>query len=1356
MAPPPPQASALRQPEEFDLEASDQANEWRMWRDCYEIYEIACGVDKKENKIRRATLLHCLGSSVQRIFQALPGEKGTYEQTLAVLAAYFTPKKNVVAERYRFRKRKQEFNETIDQYATALRDLAKSCAFRDIEEEMIRDQIVEKCASNTLREKLLAQDELTLDKVLKMARTYETVRQEAKAMAQGPSINPEVDTFRVGTRGRKSYNNNKRATQKPAPSGYDSGNQYSAGGKSCYRCGKSDHMADKCGAISATCSYCKKVGHLQRVCRKKISDGQKNSASNKKGDRRKLRAVLHAESDSDSSDSSSFTYRIHEKSRKDSKESILLNGQRIKCVPDTGSEHTIISAELYHKLFRQFLLHKTKKQFLAYGQKTPLTCRGFFKARITWNRCITQEDVYIIDGHCNAETLLGKTACYNLGIFTKPGYVHKVGTHLQNSEEQALEELLNSYEDVFVGPGCITNYEHKVTVDSTVPPVAQKLRRKPYAMAEAINQELDKLLEDDVIEPVNEGTEWVSNIVTVPKKDSNEIRVCIDLREVNKAVVRERHPTRTVEDILHSANGSRYFARLDALKGFHQCILAPESRNLTTFITTRGCYRFKRVPFGLASASEAFQKAIDNIFQGLDGVEIHVDDLLIHARTFDELLSRIRAVLERCRERNLKLNMKKSKFSMSSLDILGHVIDADGIHADPAKVQAIVDAKPPRNLSELRSFLGMATYVSKFIPNFATMSEPLRKMTRKNIKWNWNSDSDKAFRALKEALMNEHCLAFYNLDRETFLVVDASPFGLGGILMQTQPDGTRKPVSFASRSLNDTERRYSQIEREALACVWAVEHFHLYLWGKRFILQTDHKPLIHMLDPKVTTVLPARIDRLSWRLRPYDFEIQHIKGTKNIADFLSRSPSPNCTDNENIAEDYIRSIVLLCTSEEMEALSFEDIQEATLADKVLQKVIAILKKGEWPKKIPENLKPFHRLRDELSLYENCILRGERIVIPKALQQRVLSLAHETHQGIVRTKQMLRLKFYWPNMDDAVEHLVSDCEACVLNQSLLNPAPLHPTELPPGPWYKLAMDIVGPIKGKFIFTMIDYYSSFPEAFVLKDITSAALIARLRDVFARFGYPKCVVTDNGGQFVSEEFEAFLIECGISHYRSSPYYPKSNGKIERFHRYLKKAFRAGHATGKTWVKLLPKILMAYRNTPHRATGKTPAQLLLNREMRDKLPTIPKEGDVDTSGSFQKERYDRYQKKMKEYHDKRRHATEHAFQIGDVVYTANVVKQDKLTSQYSKVKHVIIGLKSTNTFKLVNTETGKRLIRNSQYLRLCPVVDVDEELQVSGDLQRNPAGQVDEHQLATNRRPGYGRAVRLPERYKDFDMSL
>ena len=242
------------------------------------------------------------------------------------------------------------------------------------------------------------------------------------------------------------------------------------------------------------------------------------------------------------------------------------------------------------------------------------------------------------------------------------------------------------------------------------------------------------MLKDDVIEEAPEPSPWVSNLVVVPKT-SGGLRVCCDFRELNKAIVRERYVLPKVEDTLDALNGSKYFAKIDARSGFFQLTLSEECRHLTTFITNKGCFQFKRVPFGLSDNSETFKKVMEEILFGLEGVEISVDDVIVHAVTIDQLITRLRKVFERCRERNLKLIKKKCEFGLTEIPVLGHVVSAKGIQPDPGNTKAIQEAPPPANVAELRSFLGVCGYVSKFIPNYAELVEPLRRLTRQNVSW---------------------------------------------------------------------------------------------------------------------------------------------------------------------------------------------------------------------------------------------------------------------------------------------------------------------------------------------------------------------------------------------------------------------------------------------------------------------------------------------------------------------------------------------------------------------------------------------------------------------------------------------
>ncbi|UYV71889.1 K02A2.6-like, partial [Cordylochernes scorpioides] len=805
----------------------------------------------------------------------------------------------------------------------------------------------------------------------------------------------------------------------------------------CYRCELDTHSAQECGAKKMTCSFCNKLGHLFRACR--YRPNQNNNRNHKSFNQTKVKTIQEENKTEVGESSDEYTYYTGA----ENKEKVQIDGSEINMMIDRGSDRTFISynkmLELYgHKIMPK--LHDTTRTFFAYGQDRPLPCYGYFNAVISWKETSISEEIHVIDK--KVESLLGGKASFELGIIKKVN-------HVNESMSTNIETLVQEHEHLFHGLGTIKGYSHKVTLKDNYRPIAQRCRRIPYAMVEAVNQELDKMLENGIIEEVHQGSEWVSNIIVVPKRDSEEIRLCIDLREVNKAILRERHPIPTIDNMLHALKGAKVFAKLDAKKkGFGRC----------------------------------------NLLLG--------DDVVVYAKDRKELEERLRKVLQRFDKVGIRLNRNKCKFAMEELDILGHIVSSEGIKPDNRKIDAVLNFPIPKNIEMLRSFLGTCGFLRKFIPNFSKLAEPLNNLTRKNVRWNWDLKTNKAFQDLKESLTKEPCLAYYNLNSPTELITDASPIGLGAVLIQTQQNGIKRPIAYASRSLTDTEKRYSQIEKETLGCVWAIEHFNTYIWGRKFVLKTDHKPLIYMLNPKNGAVLPPRIQRLSWRLEPYDFEIEFIQGKQNIADIFSRQPLSNTSD-EKWLEDYVHK-VLSITSEELQALSLKEIK------------------------------------------------------------------FRYHQK---------------------------------------------------PWMKLGIDIVGPIGHHYVLTVIDYYSSYPEAMIIEDISSKTIIKKLMEIFARHGYPHEVVTDNGLQFVSTSMERFLKECGIRHIKASPYYPKSNGKIERFHRFLKKQFNSSSEEGKDWKEDLSRILMSYRTTPNRSTGKTPAFLLFSREIKTKLSSLVNDAEEDES---------------------------------------------------------------------------------------------------------------------------------------------
>ncbi|UYV80241.1 K02A2.6-like [Cordylochernes scorpioides] len=1209
-------AANLTPPLPMNINASNLFAEYKQWMESYAIFEIASGISKKSDEIKRATLLHCLGPNVQRIFFNLPDEKENYEQTKMALDKYFTPHKNVVTERFKFRQRVQKDDESIDNYLISLRELSKSCEFGNLEADMIRDQIIEKCNNKKLKEKLLQQENLTLSKTIDIARMLEISRKEIRL------LEPQNDQTlnRVQNKPKKHYNANNF----------------------------------------------NKVKTIQEENKTEVGES-----------------------------SDEYTYYTGA----ENKEKVQIDGSEINMIIDTGSDRTFISynkmLELYgHKIMPK--LHDTTRTFFAYGQDRPLPCYGYFNAVISWKENSVSEEIYVIDK--KVESLLGGKASFELGIIKRVN-------HVNESMSTNIETLVQEHEHLFHGLGTIKGYSHKVTLKDNYRPIAQRFRRIPYAMVEAVNQELDKMLENGIIEEVHQGSEWVSNIIVVPKRDSEEIRLCIDLREVNKAILRERHPIPTIDNMLHALKGAKVFAKLDAKKGFWQVDLDPQSRPLTAFITHRGCYRFCKVPFGLSSAPEAYQKGMDSILLDLKGVICYLDDVVVYAKDRQELEERLRKVLQRFDKVGIRLNRNKCKFAMEELDILGHIVSSEGIKPDNRKIEAVLNFPIPKNIEMLRSFLGTCGFLRKFIPNFSKLAEPLNNLIRKNVRWNWDLKTNKAFQDLKESLTKEPCLAYYNLNSPTELITDASPIGLGAVLIQTQQNGIKRPIAYASRSLTDTEKRYSQIEKETLGCVWAIEHFNTYIWGRKFVLKTDHKTLIYMLNPKNGAVLPPRIQRLSWRLQPHDFEIEFIQGKQNIADIFSRQPLSNTSD-EKWLEDYVHK-VLSITSEELQALSLKEIKVCTEQDPLFQKLKDMVQKGVWPYPLNEEFKCFYKFKDELSIFDNLILKGSRILLPSKLIKRVLRIAHETHQGMTRTKQLLREKYFWINMDFDIENLIRNCPICVRNQPLINDQPLQIVPLPSKPWMKLGIDIVGPIGHHYVLTVIDYYSSYPEAMIIEDIFSKTIIKKLMEIFARHGYPHEVVTDNGLQFVSTSMEGFLKECGIRHIKASPYYLKSNGKIERFHRFLKKQFNSSSEEGKDWKEDLSRILMSYRTTPNRSTGKTPAFLLFSREIKTKLSSLVNDAEEDESNI--KEFNMVYKEKMKTYNDIIRKASPHNFEIGNLVYVANP-NNGKLDSNFRSEHHVILENTSINYFKLVNTKNGKIIHRNAKHLKHVPTQETNQ----------------------------------------------
>ena len=421
-----------------------------------------------------------------------------------------------------------------------------------------------------------------------------------------------------------------------------------------------------------------------------------------------------------------------------------------------------------------------------------------------------------------------------------------------------------------------------------------KARPVPYAMKEKIEEELKRLQEEGTIEPV-QHSEWAAPIVPILKPD-NSIRICGDYKTtVNQVSKVDNYPIPKVEDLLATLGGGEKFTKLDMSQAYQQLQLEAESKQYTTINTHKGLFQYNRLPYGVSSAPGIFQRNMENLLQNIPYVIVRVDDILVSGANDDDHLRNLEEVLKRLAEAGLRLKKGKCVFMESQVTYLGHRVRKEGIQAMEDKVDAISNAPPPKNVSELKSYLGMINYYQKFLPNLSSVLAPLHKLLNSQSSWHWGKEQQKAFEQSKSFLKSSKLLVHYDDKKELTLACDASQYGLGAVLSHKMEDGSEHPISFASRTLTKAERNYSNLEREALAVIFGVKKFHQYLYGRQFALETDHKPLESLFNVKkaIPVMAAARIQRWALTLAAYNYTIKYKPGKEHCnADALSRLPLP--------------------------------------------------------------------------------------------------------------------------------------------------------------------------------------------------------------------------------------------------------------------------------------------------------------------------------------------------------------------------------------------------------------------------------------------------------------------------------
>lgn len=1281
--------AAIQQPDPLQQDGN-MATNWREFKSAFDYFLIASGKDSVSPKEKCALFMHVIGKYGREIIEELDiseADKHNYVSLCKKYSEHCDPKKNINYERHKFFEIYQK-DQSFDKFLSSLKIQSKHCEFEGLKNSLILTQLIRGVQDVHMKEKLLAKSSLTLEEAIQWGRAAERAGQQASAYAAARvggsaagSGDVTVEQLRRGAGGSAARG---RQPWRPAgASGASHGQQYRPRrADACGKCGYRHSASERCAAYNVKCYRCDKIGHFAKCCKAKFT--------------RELLETPGGESGEDCTDENGelLLYDIcidaQDSSRESWTEIISVNGINIRFKLDSGADASVMSLKSFQSA--GFKVNKLKQcnTVLREISKKQLPVVGYFEANLQFRNKTINQKIFVLNVNCN--NLLGLKACVNLNL-------------IQRNDSLSIFNL-DMDPSVFEGIGCLPT-ECKIQIDKSVAPVVSATRRIPMKLRPRLKNELDNMEKLGIIIKEHEPTDWVSSIVVV-EKPNKSLRLCLDPRNLNRAVKRSHFPLPTIDDISSNLVGAKYFSKCDAKNGFWMQKLDLDSSKLCTFATPYGRYRFLRLPFGINCAPELFHREMTNIFK-MEGVEVYIDDVLIWGSTKEEHDERLKEVMRRAKENGVKFNKDKCLFGVKEITFLGHIFSECGMRPDKNRVKAITDMSTPSDKKELERFLGVTNYLCRFIPRYSEVSAPLRELLGKDVEFTWLHNHDQAFKTLKNKISNAPVLKYYSPEEPVTVSVDASSHGLGACLLQ---DG--RPVAYAARTLTPTERRWAQIEKELLAVVFGCTRFHQYIYGHdKVTVESDHKPLETIIKKQLNET-PARLQRLMIKLQHYCIDLQYKPGKLLfIADTLSRATTASGNDDD-LCEDVMIHINTLYENIEATPEMLKKIKEETEKDTILTTVCQYYKNGWLNNKnqVAGIVKAYWSVHNELHVVNGILFRNDRVVIPAALRKEMLRRIHEGHMGIEKCQRRAREVMWWPGMSTDIQSVVESCESCQRHRAANPRQPLQPHPLPDRPWQVLAADIFE-IKEKRFLLVVDYYSKYVEIAQLQNLQSATTIKALKDIFSRFGIPQKIVTDNGTQFSSEEFKLFCKSWEFVHETSSPLYPRSNGLAERNVRTVKLLMVKAEETGEDWQI----ALLNFRNTPVTAEQYSPAQLLMSRQLNTRLPVYvknlqPKTANKQTVIVDREKRIHKY----KESYDK---GTRN---LGSLNPNDTVKMRNKNVWINSK----IINRARGNRSYWVETENGGVFRRNRQHLLKIPkgtsTKGIDNEVPVAAPPVHRP----------------------------------
>lgn len=1013
---------------------------------------------------------------------------------------------------------------------------------------------------------------------------------------------------------------------------------------------------------------------------------------------------------------------------------------------DSGADVNIVGGNDWTHLVREFrkgmanlepIDKSVTSELRAYAIETPMVIRCAFKADIevmdATKPIVTAEFLVVDEGR---RSLLGRSTASELKLL-------KVGLSVNSCERSTTVKIFPKMPGVQV----------KFSVDTSVPPEKNAYYNVPAAFREAARKRLEDMEASGIIERVTKAPEWISGMSAVPK-GKNDFRLVVNMRAPNKAIKREYYRMPHIDEMKVKLHGAKFFTKLDLSNAYYHLELSRESRDLTTFLAENGMYRFTRLMFGVNCAPEIFQRELCRLLEEVDNVIVYIDDVLVFADTVEKLRETTAQVLRILRENNLTLNEGKCVFEKSFMVFLGHGLDKDGFHVEEAKIKAIRQFRPPSSVSELKSFLGLASYVSPYIKDFADISSILwAATTRKN--WTWEPEQQAAFEVVKDRITRcTATLGYFAEDERTILYTDASPHALGAVLVQESPEKSPRIISFASKALTDTEKRYAQNQREALATVWAVEHFSFFLLGRHFTVRTDAQGVSFILNRSRENSKRAltRADGWALRLSPYSYDVEYIRGRENIAD----PPSRLYTGKDDPFDDqHSPWEIATLEANSVGFLTMKELQEETALDTTLQDVIDALETDVWP----DELKRFKNVACDLSVDDGILVKNGCAVVPSKLQKKTLSLAHDGHPMAAKLKSILRERVWWPGLAADAEDWVKTCKTCATNGRPEKPTPMKRILIPQTVWESIALDFNGPYArfgGISILLIVDYRSRFLIARPVKSTNFEQTKRVLEEIFAREGFPKSIRCDNGPPFNGDEYKAYCTDRGIETIYSTPLFPQQNGLVENYMKLVNKAMASAVANGSNFNKELQAAVNAHNAAAHSVTGLPPEEVMMGRKIKRRLPLLR-----HAKAEFDEEllnRRDRQQKlKAKEREDARRGARSCSVRPGDMVIIERL-NRAKGDSRFDPQRYTVI--KEDNGSLTLQGDSGQIVKRHVTHTRKVGNWRTSNDKIDKTDI--TPASTSPANASASEKAPAAGPSERprrtrmVPSYMKDYVQSL